>query len=185
MISSSELRKGLTLEIEGQFYEVLDWQHVNGGHSEARVRVKLRNLHSGATIERTFDVHHKFRDVDLERHTVIYQYQEGDLYHFLDTTTYDDIIATPEQLGDAKNYLVRDLQLYLLLLNDEVVSVELPESVVLRVISTEPEPPGEKATSHRKPATTETGLVVQVPLFISPGDLIRVDTSTGAYIERV
>ncbi len=151
MISTGDLKKGLTIEFEGQLCSILDWQHVKMGRGGA---------------------------------IVTYQYQDGDQYHFMDTSTYDDIVLTAGQLGDAKNYLVDNLELDLILFEGEPISVEPPEKVVLRVTYTEPGFRGDTATGASKPATTETGLVVQVPLFVSTGDLIRINTTTGAYVER-
>jgi len=184
MISTSDLKKGVTIEFEGQLCSILDWQHVKMGRGGAIVRMKLRNLRSGSTFDRTFDAGEKFKRIYLDRSTVTYQYQDGDQYHFMDTSTFDDIVLTSEQLGDAKNYLIDNLELDLVTYNGEPLSVEPPEKVVLRVTYTEPGFKGDTATGGTKPATTETGLVVQVPLFISNDDLIRVNTSSGAYVER-
>jgi elongation factor P len=184
MISTGDLKKGLTIEFEGQLCSILDWQHVKMGRGGAIVRMKLRNLRTGATIDRTCDAGEKFKRLYLDRNTVTYQYQDGDQYHFMDTSTYDDIVLTAGQLGDAKNYLVDNLELDLILFEGEPISVEPPEKVVLRITYTEPGFRGDTATGASKPATTETGLVVQVPLFVSTGDLIRINTTTGAYVER-
>lgn len=185
MISTGELKKGLTLEFEGQPCNILEWQHVKIGRGGAIVRMKLRNLRNGATFDRTCDAGDKFKRLYLERSTVTYQYQDGDQYHFMDTSTYDDIVLTSEQLGHAKDYLIDDLELDIVRYNDEPLSVELPEKVVLAVTYTEPGFKGDTATGGSKPATTQTGLVVQVPLFVAIGDLIRVNTSSGSYVERV
>ncbi len=184
MISTSDLKKGLTIEFEGQPCNIIDWQHVKIGRGGAIVRLKLRNLRTGSIFDRTCDAGDKFRRLYLDKSTVTYQYQDGDQYHFMDTSTYDDIVLTGEQLGEARNYLIDNLELAIVRFNDEPISVELPEKVVLRVTYTEPGFKGDTATGGTKPATTETGLVVQVPLFIANGDLIRVNTSTGAYVER-
>ena len=184
MISTGDLKKGVTIEFEGQLCSILDWQHVKMGRGGAIVRLKLRNLRTGATIDRTCDAGDKFPRVYLDRSTATYQYQDGDQYHFMDTTTYDDVVLTSEQLGDAKSYLIDNLELDLISYEGESISVEPPEKVVLRVTYTEPGFKGDTATGGTKPATTETGLVVQVPLFISTDDLIRVNTTSGAYVER-
>lgn len=185
MISTGDLKKGVTFEFEGQPCALIEWQHVKIGRGGAIVRMKLRNLRSGALFDRTCDAGDKFKRIDLERSTVTYQYLDGDQYHFMDTTTYDDVVLTSEQLGAANNYLIDNLELDLILLDGSPISVELPEKIVLRVDFTEPGFKGDTATGGTKPATTETGLVVQVPLFISTGDMIRVNTSSGAYVERV
>jgi elongation factor P len=185
MISTGDLKKGITFEFEGQICSLLDWQHIKMGRGGAIVRLKLRNLRTGAIFDRTCDAGDKFKRVYLDQATVTYQYQDGDQYHFMDTSTYDDVVLTGEQLGEAKNYLVDNLELQVISYEGVPLSVELPEKVVMRVEYTEPGFKGDTATGGTKPATTETGLVVQVPLFVSIGDLIRVNTTTGAYVERV
>ncbi|HEU5228061.1 MAG TPA: elongation factor P [Ktedonobacteraceae bacterium] len=185
MISTSDLKKGLAIEAEGQPCNIIEWQHVKIGRGGAIVRMKLRNLRTGATFERTYDSGEKFKRLYLDRSNVTYQYQDGDQYHFMDTSSYEDVVLTKEQLADAKNYLIDNLELDIVRYNDEPISVELPEKLTLRVEYTEPGFKGDTATGGTKPATTETGLVVQVPLFITTGDLIRVNTTTGAYVERV
>ena len=184
MISTSDLRKGVTIEFEGQPCSILDWQHVKIGRGGAIIRMKLRNLRTGSTIDRTCDAGDKFKRVYLDHITVTYQYQDGDQYHFMDTSSFEDIVLTEAQLGDAKNYLIDNLELDIVLYESEPISVELPEKLVLRVTYTEPGFKGDTATGGTKPATTETGLVVQVPLFVSIGDQIRVNTTTGSYVER-
>lgn len=185
MISTGDLKRGLTIDFEGQLCSVLDWQHVKIGRGGAIVRLKLRNLRTGSTFDRTCDAGEKFKRLDLDRSTVMYQYEDDNQYHFMDTSTYDDVVLTAEQLGNARNYLIDNLELDLILFNDEPISVELPEKVVLTVTYTEPGFRGDTATGGTKPATTESGLVVQVPLFVTTGDVIRVNTTTGTYVERV
>jgi elongation factor P len=184
MISTSDLKKGLTIEFEGQLCNIVEWQHVKIGRGGAIVRLKLRNLRTGAIFDRTCDAGDKFKRIYLDRINVTYQYQEGDQYHFMDTSTYDDVVLTEAQLGDAKSYLVDNLELDIIRYEEEPISVELPEKLVLRVTYTEPGFKGDTATGGTKPATTETGLVVQVPLFITNDELIRVNTTTGTYVER-
>ncbi len=184
MISTGDLKKGVTIEFENQLCSILDWSHIKMGRGGAIVRLKLRNLRTGSTIDRTCDAGDKFKRVYLDRTTVTYQYQDGDHYHFMDTSSYDDVVLTSEQLGDTKNYLIDDIELDLVRFEEEPLSVEPPEKVVLRVTYTEPGYKGDTATGGTKPATTETGFVVQVPLFVANGDLIRVNTTSGAYVER-
>ncbi len=184
MISTSDLKKGLTIEFEGQICNIIEWQHVKIGRGGAIVRLKVRNLRTGAIFDRTCDAGDKFRRIYLDRITVTYQYQDGDQYHFMDTSTYDDVVLTEAQLGVAKDYLIDNLEIDIIRYEDEPLSVELPEKIVLRVTYTEPGFKGDTATGGTKPATTETGLVVQVPLFVATDDKIRVNTSTGAYVER-
>ena len=190
MISSNEMKKGLTLDIEGEPYTVLEWQHVEQGRESANIRMKLRHLRTGAIIERTLDAGHKFRVVPVDHRPVTFLYWDGEFYHFLETDTQDETMIPAGLLGEARKYIVDNLQLDLLLLNGEPVAVELPaESVVMRVKETEIPKVGTE--SHYKhatvegPARIETGLVVLVPQFISPGDLIRVNTRNGEYMERV
>ncbi|MDQ2713308.1 MAG: elongation factor P [Chloroflexota bacterium] len=185
MISTGDLKRGLTIDFEGQLCSVLDWQHVKIGRGGAIVRLKLRNLRTGSTFDRTCDAGEKFKRLDLDRSTVMYQYEDDNQYHFMDTSTYDDVVLTAEQLGNARNYLIDNLELDLILFNGEPISVELPEKIVLKVTYTEPGFRGDTATGGTKPATTESGLVVQVPLFITTGDVIRVNTTMGTYVERV
>ncbi len=185
MVSTGELKKGLTIEFEGQPCSIIEWQHVKIGRGGAIVRLKLRNLRTGSIFDRTCDAGDKFRRLTLDRSTVTFQYQEEDQYHFMDVSTFEDIVLSEKQLGDAKSYLIDNLELDIVRYNDEPISVELPEKLVLRVTYTEPGYKGDTATGGTKPATTETGLVVQVPLFVATDDLIRVNTSTGAYVERV
>jgi elongation factor P len=185
MVSTGELKKGLTIEFEGHPCSIIEWQHVKIGRGGAIVRLKLRNLRTGAIFDRTCDAGDKFRRLTLDRSTVTFQYQEEDQYHFMDISTFEDIVLSEKQLGDAKSYLIDNLELDIVRYNDEPISVELPEKLVLRITYTEPGYKGDTATGGTKPATTETGLVVQVPLFVTTDDLIRVNTSTGAYVERV
>lgn len=184
MISTGDLKKGLNIEFEGQPCTILDWQHVKIGRGGAIIRMKLRNLRSEAIFDRTCDAGDKFRRLYLDRATVTYQYNDEDQYHFMDTSTFDDIVLTEKQLGDAKVYLTDNLELDIVSLEGEPLSVELPEKLVLEVTYTEPGFKGDTATGGSKPATLETGVVVQVPLFINNGDKIRVNTSTGSYVER-
>src|SRR5437879_12710784 len=130
MISTGDLKKGWTVEFEGQLCSVLDWQHVKMGRGGAIVRMKLRNLRTGSTFDRTCDAGEKFKRLYLDRSTVTYQYRDGDQSHFMDTSTYDDVVLTSEQLGDAKNYLIDDLELDLITCDDEQLSVETPAIVV-------------------------------------------------------
>ena len=185
MISTGDLKKGLTIEFEGQPCSIIEWQHVKIGRGGAIVRMKLRNLRSGSIFDRTCDSGDKFRRLELDRSTVTYQYQEEDQYHFMDTSTFEDVVLSEKQLGDAKSYLIDNLELDIVRYNDEPISVDLPEKLVLRITYTEPGYKGDTATGGSKPATTETGLVVQVPLFVTSDDLIRVNTTTGTYVERV
>jgi elongation factor P len=185
VISTGDLKKGISLEIEGQLLQIVDWQHIKMGRGGAIVRIKFRNLRTGANIERTFDAGERFQRAFLERRPVQYSYNDGDAYYFMDNETYETMQLSGEQLGDGKNYLQDGMQLEIVTYNDEPISVELPVTVDLVVTYTEPGFKGDTATGGTKPATLETGKVVQVPLFVSTGDKVRVKTETGAYVERV
>ncbi len=185
MISTGDLRKGISVELDGQLCTILEWQHIKMGRGGAIVRIKFKNLRTGAIFDRTYDAGDRFPRAYLERRTVQYSYNDGESYHFLDEETYEMIQLSEQQLGDAKNYLLDGIKLEVLYYKDEPISVELPVSVDLTVTYTEPGFKGDTATGGTKPATLETGLVVQVPLFVSTGDKLRVKTDTATYVERV
>jgi elongation factor P len=185
MISVGDLKRGVTIDLDGQLMSILEWQHIKIGRGGAIVRVKLRNLRTGAIIERTFDAGEKFPRVELDERTVQFQYQDGDLYYFMDTETFEQIPLTSKQLGDNRYYLIDGLTFELVSYQDEPLSVEPPVTVDLRVTYTEPGYKGDTATGGTKRAELETGLTVQVPLFVNTGDVIRVKTDTATYIERV
>jgi elongation factor P len=185
MISTGDLKKGISLELDGQLFTIVDWQHIKMGRGGAIVRVKLRNLRTGALFEKTFDAGEKFQRAYLDHRPVQYSYNDGDTYYFMDNETYETFPLTSEQLGDAKSYLLDGMQLEIVSYKDEPISVDLPVTVDLEVTYTEPGYKGDTATGGTKPATVQTGLVVQVPLFISTGDKIRVKTDSGTYVERV
>ncbi len=185
MISVGDLKRGVTIDLDSQLMSILEWQHIKIGRGGAIVRVKLRNLRTGAIIERTFDAGEKFPRVELDERTVQFQYQDGDLYYFMDTETFEQIPLTSKQLGDNRYYLIDGLTFELVSYQDEPLSVEPPVTVDLRVTYTEPGYKGDTATGGTKRAELETGLTVQVPLFVNTGDVIRVKTDTATYIERV
>ena len=185
MISTGDLKKGISLEIEGQLLQIVDWQHIKMGRGGAIVRIKFRNLRTGANIDRTFDAGERFQRAFLERRPVQYSYNDGDTYYFMDNETYETTQLTGEQLGGGKDYLQDGMRLEIVTYNDEPISVELPVTVDLVVTYTEPGFKGDTATGGTKPATLETGAVVQVPLFVKTDDVIRVDTRTNSYLERV
>ena len=185
MISTGDLRKGLSIEMDNQLYTIIEWQHIKMGRGGAIVRIKLRNLRTGANMERTFDAGERFQRAYLDRRTVIYQYNDGDTYYFMDTENFETVPLTGEQLGDARQFLLDGMQLDIISYKDEPLNVELPVTVDLKVTYTEPGFKGDTATGGTKPAQLETGVTVQVPLFVSTGDKIRVKTETGTYVERV
>ena len=185
MISTGDLKKGITIELDGTLYQILDWQHIKVARGSAQVRLKLRDIRGGHTIERTFQAGEKFVRARLDRHQVQYLYNDGDLYHFMDSESYEQSMLNREQLGDAIDYLKEGMSLDILYYKEEPISVELPNSVELEVVETEPGFRGDTATNLNKPAKLETGITIQVPLFVDTGEVIRVDTRTGAYLERV
>jgi elongation factor P len=185
VIGVGELRRGITIELDGQLYTVLEYEHIKMGRGSAQLRLKLRNLRTGVTIERTFQASQRFNRVRLDHHNVQFLYSDGDMYYFMDTETFDQLALNREQLGDAVNYLKEGMTLQLLTYEGQPVSVELPITVDLKVEYTEPGFKGDTATGGTKPARLETGLTIQVPLFVNTGDIVRVDTRTGEYLERV
>lgn len=184
MISTGELRKGATIELDGVIYHVLDYQHIKMGRGSAQVRLRLRDIRGGHTIERTFQAGEKFARARLERHTMQFLYADGDFYNFMNTETFEQMQLTPDQVGDASQYLVENGACEVLTYQNEPIGVELPSSVVLAITRTDPGFKGDTATGGTKPATLETGLVVNVPLFVNEGDKVKVNTSTGGYLER-
>jgi elongation factor P len=185
MISTGDLRRGAMFDLDGQIVSVLDFQHQKIGRGSAQVRMRLRNVRTGAIFDRTVQAGDKWPRVRLDHRTVQYLYREDDNFYVMDQESYDQFALTREQLGDAVNYLKDGMTLELLSYEGEPVDVELPITVELKVERTEPGFKGDTATGGTKPATLETGLVVQVPLFVNTGDTVRVDTRTGTYQTRV
>lgn len=183
MISSTELRKGVIIELEDKLYQVIDYQHIKMKRT-ALARVKLRDIRSGHTIEKTFQSGEKFVRARLEMRTVQYLYYDGDLYYFMDKENFEQVPVNRHQLGDAINYLKEGMSLQLSNYRQELVGVEMPITVDLEVTETGPTFKGDTATGGTKPAIMETGLTIQVPLFVNQGDIIKVDTRSGTYIER-
>ena len=184
MISGSELRKGVIIELEGKLYQVVDYQHIKMKRT-ALARVKLRDMQAGHTIERTFQSDEKFTRARLDYRNSQYLYNDGNLYYFMDEENYEQTALSAEQLGDALNYLKEGMSLGISSYKGELVGVELPITVELKVIDTGPSFKGDTATAGNKPAKLETGITIQVPLFINNEDIIKVDTRTGSYLERV
>ena len=185
MISTGELRKGVTIELDNELWQILDYHHIKMGRGSAQVRITLRNVKRGQTIERSFQAGTKWPRAHMENRPVQFLYRDGGDFHFMDTDTYDQFMLRGEQLGDAVNYLKDGMTLDRTSYQGETIGVELPVAVELRVETTEPGFAGDTAQGARKPATTETGLVVHVPLFVGEGDTIRVDTRTGEYLTRL
>jgi elongation factor P len=184
MIGVTELRKGVTFALEGEVYRVLEYQHHKPGRGSATIRTKLRNLRTGATIDRNFISGDRVQDIRLDRRTVQYLYNDGNLYYFMDMDTYEQPALPAEVIGDAANYLKEGITIDVSFYQGEPLDIELPITVELEVTTTQPGVKGDTATGATKAATLETGLVVQVPLFVSEGDIVRVDTRTGQYLTR-
>ena len=185
MINAGDLRPGNTVEHDGELLQVLDFAHVKQGRGTAFVRAKFRNVTSGAVTEETFRPEEKFGRARIERTEAQYLYKDGDNYVVMDTTTYDQFPVSPDLLGDARSYLRENDNLFLLQYDGRTLGVELPTAVELEVTETDPGFKGDTANAAFKPATLETGLVIDVPLFVNQGDRIRVDTRSARSIERV
>lgn len=185
MIDVNELRKGVTFELDGNLYKVLDYSHNKTGRGNANIRIKARNLLTGANIERTFNSGLSVQDVSLDFANVSYLYNDGDLYYFMDKVTFEQPGIRKESLGDAAQYLQEGMEVKLTFYKGEPIDVEMPTSVDLKVVEAEMAIRGDTATGVTKKVTTETGVVVQCPNFVNVGDTIRVDTRTGEYITRV
>jgi len=184
MIGSGELRKGITIELDGKLYQVIDYQHVKMKRT-ALARLKLRDIRDGHTIEQTFQSSEKFIRARLDYRSMQYLYNDGGLYYFMDEENFEQMPISAEQLGDTLNYLKEGMSVQVSSYKGELVGVELPITVELEVVETEPGFKGDTATAGNKPAKLETGVVIQVPLFINTGDRIKVDTRDGSYLERV
>ena len=185
MISTGELRKGVVIELDGDLWQILDYHHIKMGRGSAQVRIKLRNVRKGSTVERSFQAGDRWPRASMERRPAQFLYRDGDDFHFMDSDTYDQFVLSAEQLDDAVDYLKDALVIDRVSYQGETIGVELPVTVDLAVTETEPGFAGDTQTGARKPATTETGLVVTVPIFVNEGDTIRVDTRTGEYQTRV
>jgi elongation factor P len=185
MIDVNELRKGVTFTMDGELFKVLEYQHYKPGRGNAIIRTRLRNLRTGATIQKNFLSNDRVEDIRVERRTVQYLYDDGDLYYFMDSETYDQTPISAAVLGDQAAYLKEGTELMLSTYEGEPIEVELPTTVEMKVVNAEAAVAGNTATGALKKVTVETGLEVQVPLFIAVGDTIRVDTRTGEYVTRV
>ncbi len=185
MISTGDLRRGIVIEIDGEIWQVLEYNHIKMGRGSAQVRIKLRNVRRGQTVERTFQAGEKWPRAFLEQRQVQFLYSDGNDYNFMDTESYEQFAITRDKLGDAALYLTDGMTLERTSYEGETIGVELPISVDMKIVETEPGFAGDTQSGARKPATTESGVVVQVPLFVDVGDTIRVDTRTGEYQTRV
>lgn len=184
MISSNDFRTGVTIEIDNQVWQIVDFQHVKPGKGAAFVRAKMKNIQTGAVVERTFNAGEKLPRAHVDRRDMQYLYESDGLYNFMDNENFEQITLTLDQLGSAKNFLKENMSIAIQMFQGTVIGVELPFSVELTVVETDPGIRGDTATGGTKPAKVETGYVVKVPLFINEGDVLRIDTRTGDYIER-
>jgi len=184
MISPNNFRQGLVILLDEQLYSVVDFTHIKPGKGGAYVRTKLRRLSDGSIVDRTFRSEEKIEDVRLDQKNMQFLYRDGDLLYFMDNETYEQHPLNVQQMGDAVNFLAEGATIRVSFHEDELIGVELPTAVELEVVSTDPGVRGDTATGGSKPAKLTTGYVVQVPLFIQTGDVIRIDTRTGEYLER-
>jgi elongation factor P len=184
-IDTSGFRNGLKIEIDGEPYVMTYFQHVKPGKGGAFVRTKIKNLRTGRTLDRTFRAGERLDEAEVEDKRMQYLYQDGENLVFMDTDSYDQIPFTPEQVGDARKYLKENLEVDVVFWRGKPITIELPSFIEAVVSRTDPGVKGDTASGSTKPATLETGAVVQVPLFIKEGEAIRVDTRSGEYVERV
>jgi len=183
-VTTNDLRNGMTLHLPEGLFSVVEFQHVKPGKGGAFVRTKLKNVRTGAVIERTFRADERVEQAIVDKREMQYLYRDGNDYVFMDNTSYEQMTVTPGTLGDAANYIKEADSAVLQMYDSEIVGVDLPAAVELTVAQTEPGVQGDRVSGARKPATLETGLTVQVPLFVNPGDRIKVDTRSGEYITR-
>ncbi|HPL62425.1 MAG: elongation factor P [Syntrophales bacterium] len=185
MYTASDLRKGLRIKIEGDPYVITEFNFVKPGKGQSLYRCKLRNMITGAQFERTFREVDTFEPADLQQKAMQYLYREEDQYVFMDNETYEQVYLTQEQVGDARNFLIDNLEVEVLLFEDRPIGVTLPNSVDLTVVKAEPWAKGDSVSGNYKPVVLETGYRILVPPFVEEGEKIRVDTRTGAYLTRV
>ncbi len=185
MVSSGDFRNGLTIEIENNVYQVIEFQHVKPGKGAAFVRTKLRNIKNGGVVEKTFRPTEKFPQAHIEKKDMQYLYNDGELYHFMDVETYDQFGLNESAIGDSLKFVKENDMVKMMSHNGEVFAIEPPMFAELEIIDTEPGFKGDTATGATKPATVETGATVLVPLFVETGDRISIDTRTSEYLKRV
>lgn len=185
MATTNDLKNGMVLNIEGQLWSVVEFQHVKPGKGPAFVRTKLKNVLSGKIVDRTFNAGLKVETATVDRRDMTYLYQDGEDYVFMDDTTYDQITVPKEVVGDAAHFMLENQSAIVSIHEGQVLFIELPASVVLEITYTEPGLQGDRSSAGTKPATLETGYEIQVPLFLETGTKVKVDTRTGSYISRV
>jgi elongation factor P len=185
MVSTGDLKRGISIELDGELYRLMEFNHIKMGRGSAQVRMKLRNLRTGSITEKTVQAGERFPRARLDSHTVQFLYADDDTYHFMNTETFDQIAIPVSLIGDDTKFLKENMEVELQSYGDEPIAIDLPPNVELRITYTEPGIRGDTASGTTKPATVETGAVVLVPLFINQDEVIKVDTRTGQYIERV
>lgn len=185
MISAGDFRNGITIEFEGEVYQIIEFQHVKPGKGAAFVRTKLKNIKNGGVVEKTFRPTEKCPTAHIERSEMQYLYADGDLYNYMNTETFDQVALTADQVGDAMKFVKENEMVKMLSHNGEIFAIEPPLFVELEITETEPGFKGNTTTGATKPATVETGATVYVPLFVEIGDKIQIDTRTGDYLKRV
>ncbi|MBR1634845.1 MAG: elongation factor P [Lachnospiraceae bacterium] len=185
MVSAGDFKNGLTIELEDNVYQIVEFQHVKPGKGAAFVRTKLKNIKNGGVIEKSFRPTEKFENAHIDRKDMQYLYNDGDLYHFMDAETYDQIALSKDEIGDSLKFVKENETVKVCSHRGSVFAIEPPLTVELQIIETEPGFKGDTATGATKPATVETGAVVNVPLFVNQDDTIKIDTRTGDYISRV
>lgn len=184
MVTAGDFRNGVTFEMDGNVYSIIEFQHVKPGKGAAFVRTKIRNVISGAVTEKTFNPNDKYPTAFIERKDMEYLYNDGDLYYFMDSETYEQLPISPNVLGDNFRFVKENMVCKVLSYKGNVFGIEPPNFVEIQVTETEPGVKGDTATNVTKPATLETGAEIKVPIFINEGEMIRVDTRTGEYMER-
>lgn len=185
MISVNDFRNGVTIEMDGQAFQVVDFQHVKPGKGAAFVRAKLKNVKTGGVVEKTFRAGEKVPKAHLDKREMQYLYNDGDGYIFMDNENYEQISIPAEAMGDGVKWLLENMNIHVLFFQGNILGLELPNFVEMEVIETEPGIKGDTATGATKSATLQTGARVLVPLFVNTGDKLRIDTRTGEYMERV
>lgn len=183
-ISTADFKNGMTLDLDDGLFSLVEFQHVKPGKGGAFVRTTLKNVRTGAVLERTFRAGERMERAIVDKREMQFLYQDGNDYVFMDNSTFDQLQVSPSTLGESRNYIVDNSVAIVLMYGDEIIGVDLPASVELTVADTEPGVQGDRVSGAKKPATLETGLVVQVPLFIEPGERVKVDTRTGEFISR-
>ena len=184
MINVNDIKNGMTIMIEGQIYQVVQFLHVKPGKGSAFMKTKLRNMRTGGIVEKTFNTNVKFERANINKQNVQYLYNTGDTYFFMNMDSYEQLELSADQIGDNKNYLIENMNVYVILYEGELLGIDLPDKVEFTVVETEPAVRGNTTNNALKDATVETGLVVKVPMFIEQGEKILVTTADGKYSSR-